>query len=65
MKKSITPEPEKVPFVARVKRLFGVKSEEEIVRDVQSEPHVQRALKAIARNRAVLDELEALEKRNR
>ncbi len=62
---STTPSPDRPSLMARVKRLFGLKSDEEITSDVHAEPHVQRALKVISRNRALMDELEALEKRKR
>ncbi len=62
---STTQSPDRRSIMARVKRFFGLKTEEEITTDVHAEPHVQRALKVIDRNRALMDELEALEKRNR
>jgi hypothetical protein len=46
-----------------VKRLFGVKDDEQIRREVEREPSMRRAQRSFDKGEAVLAELEALERR--
>lgn len=51
-------------MVDRLKRLAGIKSDDEVADDVRGEPHVKRALRLLERNARLIDELEMLEKRD-
>jgi hypothetical protein len=51
-------------LVARIVRSLGLKSDAEIRQEVESEPQIKRAQRAIRLGERTLNELEALERRN-